>query len=464
MPSTRTKTLLFDIVAFMMSGASIKLLSFFMVPLYTFYLSTEDYAVSDLVTLSIQLAIPLLTLSISDSVLRFGLESDSDKQSVLGMGITVTLFGSLASMPICVVVGMTANDWWLALFCFLLFSVQNLNNYFSAFFKCIDKTRLMAIISSISGISIILLNVLFIAVLGLGIHGYWLGNVLGGCVGLGLYIVLGGWRAFCYLSKPRGEIMHRLLAYSIPLIPNSLFWWINSSMDRFVLTALSTLSFVGLYSAASKIPQILSTLSGFFFQAWNISVFKDFGSTGSANFFNKGFRIINMGSYYVAGFLIVINIPLAHLLFSGDFFEAWRLVPLLLTGTAVSIMNQFLGSVFTASKETNVIFSTTAIGSIVNVILNILLVVLFGGMGAVVATLVSYLVVYMVRAVKVDRRYSFLHFGHAVPCLQIGGLIALSVLSMSGFGVIELGVVFLILSLVVGVLDCLLRRGTIKGA
>lgn len=322
----------------------------------------------------------------------------------------------------------------------------------------------MAIISSISGISIILLNVLFIAVLGLGIHGYWLGNVLGGCVGLGLYIVLGGWRAFCYLSKPRGEIMHRLLAYSIPLIPNSLFWWINSSMDRFVLTALSTLSFVGLYSAASKIPQILSTLSGFFFQAWNISVFKDFGSTGSANFFNKGFRIINMASYYVAGFLIVINIPLAHLLFSGDFFEAWRLVPLLLTGTAVSIMNQFLGSVFTASKETNVIFSTTAIGSIVNVILNILLVVLFGGMGAVVATLVSYLVVYMVRAVKVDRRYSFLHFGHAVPCLQIGGLIALSVLSMSGFGVIELGVVFLILSLVVGVLDCLLRRGTIKGA
>lgn len=464
MPSTRTKTLLFDIVAFMMSGASIKLLSFFMVPLYTFYLSTEDYAVSDLVTLSIQLAIPLLTLSISDSVLRFGLESDSDKQSVLGMGITVTLFGSLASMPICVVVGMTANDWWLALFCFLLFSVQNLNNYFSAFFKCIDKTRPMAIISSISGISIILLNVLFIAVLGLGIHGYWLGNVLGGCVGLGLYIVLGGWRAFCYLSKPRGEIMHRLLAYSIPLIPNSLFWWINSSMDGFVLTALSTLSFVGLYSAASKIPQILSTLSGFFFQAWNISVFKDFGSTGSANFFNKGFRIINMGSYYVAGFLIVINIPLAHLLFSGDFFEAWRLVPLLLTGTAVSIMNQFLGSVFTASKETNVIFSTTAIGSIVNVILIILLVVLFGGMGAVVATLVSYLVVYMVRAVKVDRRYSFLHFGHAVPCLQIGGLIALSVLSMSGFGVIELGVVFLILSLVVGVLDCLLRRGTIKGA
>lgn len=138
MPSTRTKTLLFDIVAFMMSGASIKLLSFFMVPLYTFYLSTEDYAVSDLVTLSIQLAIPLLTLSISDSVLRFGLESDSDKQSVLGMGITVTLFGSLASMPICVVVGMTANDWWLALFCFLLFSVQNLNNYFSAFLSVIE--------------------------------------------------------------------------------------------------------------------------------------------------------------------------------------------------------------------------------------------------------------------------------------------------------------------------------------
>ena len=70
MLSTRVKTLLSDVAAFVLSGASIKLLSFFMVPLYTYFLSTEEYAVADLVTLSIQLAIPLLAMRFSGLDLR----------------------------------------------------------------------------------------------------------------------------------------------------------------------------------------------------------------------------------------------------------------------------------------------------------------------------------------------------------------------------------------------------------
>lgn len=443
MPSTRVKSLLSDVAAFALSGASIKLLSFFMVPLYTYFLSTEEYAVADLVTLGIQLAIPLLTLSISDAVLRFGLEADADRESVFGIGFAVVLCGSVVSVPACLVVGGLSGDWWLACFSFLLFFVQNLCNYFAAFFKCVDKTKLMAIISSVSGIAGILLNVGFIAGLRLGLHGYWLGNVLGSCVGLALYLAFGGWRSFGYLRKSETGQLRRLLTYSVPLIPNSLFWWINSSMDRFILTALSTLSFVGLYSVASKIPQILSTVASFFFQAWNISVFRDFGTESSARFFKRGLCFISFGSFLVAGALIVINIPLASLLFSGDFFEAWKLVPLLLTATAVSIMNQFLGSVFTASKETQTIFTTTAMGSAVNIILNVLLILAFGGIGAVVATLASYLVVYVARAIRIWKRYDFLGFNHIGPCVQIVCLVGLSALSMSGLGVFELGIAYL---------------------
>lgn len=453
MLSSRAKALFSDIVAFMLSGASIKLLSFFMVPLYTYYLTTEDYAVADLVTLSVQLAIPLLTLSISDSVLRFGLESNPDKTAVLGSGFSITLFGTFVSLPICAIAGIVSCDWWLGCFSFLLFFVQNMSNYFAAYFKCVNKTKQMALISSVAGISIVLFNVVFIAGLHLGLHGYWLGNVFGNCFGLCLYLAFGGWRVFSYVKRLDSKVVRRLLTYSIPLIPNSLFWWINSSMDRFVLTALSTLSFVGLYSAASKIPQILSTVSGFFFQAWNISVFKDFGTEDSARFFRKGFSLISSGSFLVAGFLIVLNVPLAHLLFSGDFFQAWALVPLLLTGTTVSILNQFLGSIFTASKETKAIFTTTAMGSVVNIVLNVLLVIIIGGIGAVVATLVSYLMVYAARAKMISTNYSFLDLKHLVPCLQIAALIILSILSMAGFNVIGLCTVFLVMLCGFGLLE-----------
>lgn len=448
MHSSRVKLLFSDIVAFALSGASIKVMSFFLVPLYTHFLSAEEYAVADLVTLSVQLAIPLLTLSISDAVLRFGLEAGADKESVLNVGFAVVLFGSVAAIPACLLLGGFSGDWWLACFTFLLFFVQNQCNYFSVVYKCMGQTKLMATISSVAGISVIILNVAFIAFMQLGLHGYWLGNVLGNCIGLFLYFITGGWRLLRNLRMPQLAFVRPFIAYSVPLIPNSLFWWINSSMDRFVLTALSTLSFVGLYSVASKIPQILTTVAGFFFQAWNISVFKDFGSGESVSFFKKGFFLISLFTFLLTGFLIVINVPMAHFLFSGEFYEAWKLVPLLLTAMAINILNQYLGSVFTASKETRAIFMTTALGAVVNIVLNIVLVIMFGGIGAVVATLISYLVVYMARALRIRDKYRFLTFSHFFPSLQFLCLLVLSVLSMSSLSVVALGMIFLGMSVV----------------
>ena len=48
-----------------------KLLVFFLVPLYTSILTTEEYGIFDLFNTTIALLIPILTLNIMDSVIRF---------------------------------------------------------------------------------------------------------------------------------------------------------------------------------------------------------------------------------------------------------------------------------------------------------------------------------------------------------------------------------------------------------
>ena len=444
--SSRAKALLADVAAFALSGFSVKLLSFFMVPLYTFFLTTEDYAIADLVSLSVQIAIPLLTLSISDSVLRFGLDRGESKEVVLGTGFAIAVLGVVAVFPISIVVAVVTGDFWLAWFAFSLYLIQGLSTYFAAFFKCNDKTKTMATISSIAGISVVVLNVVLIAVFHLGLHGYWLGNVIGNGVGLLLYLMFGGWRAFSYVRLFDRELLRNLLAYSIPLIPNALFWWINSSMDRFVLATLSTLSFVGLYSVASKIPQILNTIGGFFFQAWNISSFKEFDADDFPPFFRKGFDLLLFGSFVTAALLIVFSVPLAKLLFSGDFFEAWKLVPLLVTGAVVNILNQFLGSVFTASKQTKAIFATTAAGSVVNITLNIILVVAIGGIGAVFATLISYLTVYLMRKKMIQRDFPYLELDHSIAYTAIAFLVVLSLFAMAEMHIGFLCLTFLLMA------------------
>ena len=94
-------------------------------------------------------------------------------------------------------------------------------------------------------------------------------------------------------------------------------------------------------------------------------------------------------------------------MFSKDFYEAWVFIPLLTLGVYYNSLNSFLGSIFTASKQTKHIFYTTAGGAVINVILNTLLIPFLGGQGAAAATLISYMVVWLVRSKSVKKILNF---------------------------------------------------------
>ena len=64
-------TLLFTISSF---GS--KLLTFLLVPLYTSYLTTEDYGFADLVSTTVTLVLPILLVCIESGLLRFSFDKD----------------------------------------------------------------------------------------------------------------------------------------------------------------------------------------------------------------------------------------------------------------------------------------------------------------------------------------------------------------------------------------------------
>ena len=61
---------------------SSKLLTFLCVPLYTALLTTEQYGLADIITTTSILVFQILTLSISEGLMRFCLEEDSDKSHI----------------------------------------------------------------------------------------------------------------------------------------------------------------------------------------------------------------------------------------------------------------------------------------------------------------------------------------------------------------------------------------------
>ena len=60
-----------NIGLFTLSNFAVKLVAFLLVPLYTYYLSTAEYGVTDMLTTTVNMLVPLATLSVADATLRF---------------------------------------------------------------------------------------------------------------------------------------------------------------------------------------------------------------------------------------------------------------------------------------------------------------------------------------------------------------------------------------------------------
>ena len=61
------KTLLTNIGLFTLNTVSTKLITFLLVPLYTFFLTTQDYGITDMSLTVVSLVAPIVTLSIGDA-------------------------------------------------------------------------------------------------------------------------------------------------------------------------------------------------------------------------------------------------------------------------------------------------------------------------------------------------------------------------------------------------------------
>lgn len=389
---------------FALSSMAAKVISFFFLPLYTYYLTTEEYAVVDLVNVMQSLLWPVISLSISEALLRFALDKNEDKEKVITNAFTIIVPGLLL---FCIIfpfihLGNAIDNYKVA--SIVYFIVTSLNSFLGVYSRAIDGVQLMAINSTISCFLIAILNVIFLTMLGMGVEGYFLALILGNAFSILSYIfVTKIWHYLKGFSKFDRKLCKSMLFFSIPLIPNAIFWWINSGLDKIYLTAMTTLAEVGVYSVAGRIPNLLSTVTSIFQQSWSISAIKEIDKDSTGTFFTNIFKTYSLAISLCALLLIVLTKPLAAFLFSNDFYEAWAIVPVLIWAFYYSALNVYYGSIFTANKKTKVIFYTTGLGALINIVFNYIMILMWGTIGAAIATAISNCCVWIIRALLVRK-------------------------------------------------------------
>lgn len=94
MSAGKYRELTVNTVLFAVSSFGARLVSFFLLPLYTSVLSTADYGTVDLMTSTVSLLVPVLTVNVQDAVLRFTLGKEADADRILAVGLRTVAAGA----------------------------------------------------------------------------------------------------------------------------------------------------------------------------------------------------------------------------------------------------------------------------------------------------------------------------------------------------------------------------------
>ena len=384
-----------------------KVLVILLMPLYTSILSTEQYGVSDLLTQTAKLIIPLACVGMCEGIFRFAIDAE-DKKGVFSTTLCVIFAGSaltLALSPLLSLIGSFEGYVWLIpayVIC------ANLHSACAQYVRAIGNTVTFAVQGIVNTALTIIYNILFLVVFDMGVVGYVLSVILADLtITLGLFISAKLWRDFsvrAFDKKHLGE----LLRFSIPYIPTTMLWLVTSASDRFVVTYYCGEAANGLYSAAHKIPTLLTLVCGVFIEAWQISAVSDSGEKKDIeDFFAKVYS--NYLSIMVAGaaFIILGSKIFTRILLADSYYFSWEYIPILSLATMFSALVSFMGSVYFLEKKSVSSMLTALSGALINVVLNFVMVPSHGAMGAALATMISYAAVYVIRVVDTKQYVRF---------------------------------------------------------
>lgn len=400
------KYLLKNIGLLTISQFSSKILSFLLVPLYTSILSTEEYGIYGIYSTTISLLVPILTLNLSEAALRFSLDKRYEKKKIFSFCFKYIIFGSILVGCFTLVnsffdiVPMIKS---FGLYFIMMFITTALNCLIMAFARGIEKINALAISSFIGTAGILFFNIFFLLFLHQGLKGYFLANILGTTVQIVcLVVAIKLWRYITF-TKESNEYKNELIQYSLPLVGNSVSWWINDASDRYIVTWICGVGQNGIYSVGYKIPSILNVFQSIFSQAWILSAVKEYESDSKENFFSKTYTVYSFLMTLVCLMLITFDKKIASILYAKKFFDAWEYVPILLIATLFGALSGHIGGIFSAVKDTKAYATSTIAGAICNIILNLLLIKQFGAMGAALATLAANILVWILRYKKAKK-------------------------------------------------------------
>jgi len=395
------------------------IVSFLMLPIYTRFMSPDDYGVLGLLNSLSAFLLVFMGLQLANSLFRFYFEYDLAGvkryfstvvyTSILTNVVFITLFhifgkgilhlmfpeAEITYIPYILLIMITAFFTSLSICASLLLKVQ-------------EKARAVLIAALVHVILGVGLNLFFVVHKGMGAVGVLTSSAINSLCHAAFLC----WMVRSYfVAKFDFSMLKSAFSFSVPLIANALSGVLFIHTDKWVLGYSVPIAQIGLYNIAQRISAFMQVTVKSFKDSYTPSFMSD-SVKDKALAGEKYGRMITkwaVGISILALGLALFSEELIKLMTPPNYHAAYRFVPPLVAAYIFGGLYFFCSNIFLFEKKTAAIPLITFAAGAFNIGSNIILIPLFGALTAAYTTLVAYALTFVL-ALLFSRRHYRLDF------------------------------------------------------
>ena len=404
----RSSKMMKDMGIYAIGNLGSKIITFLMVPLYTYYVeNTADFGYYDICLTAVFLLMPFVTLQLRDGAFRFLLDSPNEENRKEVVTMTYKTLGATILLSTIITLGIASffqvRYLWYVLALLVAMSIQEV---VSQVFRGLGNNKAFITVGILSAFFIGLFSLVFVVWLGMGIEGVFIANILARFAAVGaVELKLRTLQRFFCVKISVGKTAREILKYTLPLLPGSICWWLTGSSDRWFIQHYLGLEVNGVYAVAIRFVSILQTLAFIFYQAWQETAILQYQSPDRNRFFSQ---VLN-------NYIFIVCVLLVGFCFSLKMCYSWivdtnyqsslpYIFPLAIS-TSIFAISAYFDMGYQCAKDTKRTLPAIILSAVVNVALNFLLVSPFGVYGVIVTLIITYLVLITYRWIDTKRYF-----------------------------------------------------------
>lgn len=390
--------------SFSIGGYIALVIGFFTTPITTRMLSPEQYGISSMYLLVVNILMVLAILGLDQGFVRYFYEENEEDKGLLLKNCLKIPMIILAIISILVLLFRTKisefifleknSSMIVLLIIMLLFTL--LNRYSFLIVRMNQKAKLFSIFQILNQLFNFIFIILLFKVYGDNYKTVVIGSTITTIL-LTLLSIFSERKIWCFKGKNIKTTERELLKYSLPFSVTMALTWIFQSSDKITIKIFSNVEELGLYAAAFKIVALLNIIQTGFTTFWVPVAYEKYTKEPeNLEFFQKIHSYISLVMFGMA-LIVLMSKDLIILLLGEKFRVASSIMPCLVLMPVMYTISETTVLGINFKKKTKYHMNISVIVAVLNILGNLLLVPYLGAKGAAISTGFVYVIFFSLR-------------------------------------------------------------------